>query len=143
MEEKVKLTPSLEDYLETILQLEKKNRVARVKDIAGELKVQMPSVSGALKTLKSRGLIEYEKNSFINLTQDGTLIAKRVYEKHKLLVSFLENTLLLDKDSASEIGCKIEHVIDMETAHKLSRVENYLATVTQDRNSWLKILNKK
>ncbi len=87
MENSIKLTPSLEDYLETILQLEKKNRVARVKDIAQELGVQMPSVTGALKNLRSKGMIEYEKNSFINLTPQGMDIAVKVYEKHKLIVS--------------------------------------------------------
>ena len=39
------LTQSLEDYLEAIYFLEKKSRVARVKDIAARLSVQMPSVT--------------------------------------------------------------------------------------------------
>lgn len=142
MKNRSKLTPSLEDYLETILQLEKKNRVARVKDIAANLGVQMPSVSGALKSLKAKGMIDYEKNSFINLTEEGMAIAVRVYEKHKLLVSFFMNTLLLDEDQATEIGCKVEHVIDIETALKLGNIEKYLQSVSEDRESWTKIISK-
>lgn len=142
MKNRSKLTPSLEDYLETILQLEKINRVARVKDIAANLGVQMPSVSGALKSLKAKGMIDYEKNSFINLTEEGMAIAVRVYEKHKLLVSFFMNTLLLDEDQATEIGCKVEHVIDIETALKLGNIEKYLQSVSEDRESWTKIISK-
>ena len=57
------LTPSLEDYLEAILRLERKNRVARVKDIAVLLNVQMPSVTGALKNRRARERVNSEKNS--------------------------------------------------------------------------------
>ncbi len=143
MDDKLKLTSSLEDYLETILKLEKKNRVARVKDIASELGVQMPSVSGALKNLKSKGMIEYEKNSYISLTEIGMKRAVRIYKKHQLLVSFLKNTLLLDEAEATEIGCKIEHVIDIETALKLANIEKHLKPVSDDRESWTKILTNK
>lgn len=141
MENKIKLTPSLEDYLETILQLEKKNRVARVKDIAKELGVQMPSVTGALKNLRSKGMIEYEKNSFINLTEEGMNLAVKVYEKHKLLVSFFKNVLLMDEDKATSFGCKVEHVVDIDTARKLKNVEDYLKEVT-DKSNWIEIISK-
>lgn len=143
MEKQIKLTPSLEDYLETILKLEKKNRVARVKDIAAELKVQMPSVTGALKNLKSKGMIEYEKNSFINLTDTGLEIAQKVYEKHMLLVSFFKNVLLMDEEEATEIGCKIEHVMNIETATKMANLENYLKDEINDNSKWSKIITNK
>ena len=51
---KDELSSSIEDYLEAIGNLEKKHRVARVKDIADNLNVQMPSVTGALKVLKGK-----------------------------------------------------------------------------------------
>lgn len=141
MENKIKLTPSLEDYLETILQLEKKNRVARVKDIAKELNVQMPSVTGALKNLRSKGMIEYEKNSFINLTEEGMNLAVKVYEKHKLLVSFFKNVLLMDEEKATDFGCKVEHVVDIDTARKLKNLEDYLKEATEKSN-WTEIISK-
>ena len=45
------LSQSLEDYLEAIFHLIQENRVARVKDVAARLSVQMPSVTGALRSL--------------------------------------------------------------------------------------------
>ncbi|QEN03688.1 metal-dependent transcriptional regulator [Thiospirochaeta perfilievii] len=143
MNKKVKLSPSLEDYLETILQLERKNRVARVKDIASWLGVQMPSVSGALKNLKAKGMINYEKNSYISLTEEGMSIAVKVYEKHKLLVSFFKDVLLLDEKKATEIGCRVEHVIDIDCVLKLSNIQNYLKPKLEDRETWENIISNK
>jgi len=53
------LSASLEDYLEVIFHLEKSNRVARAKDIADQMNVQRASVTGALKALAGKGLINY------------------------------------------------------------------------------------
>ena len=126
MDKDVKLTPSLEDYLEAILQLEKKNRVARVKDIAEKLSVQMPSVTGALKNLKSKGMIEYEKNSFINLTPKGGKIARSILSRHEILVSFLEQALFLPAEQAQEEACKIEHSINQDTATRIKNLTAHL-----------------
>jgi Mn-dependent DtxR family transcriptional regulator len=56
MEQSEILSASLEDYLEAILQLERGSRVARVSEIADQLHVSRPSVTGALKNLSGRGL---------------------------------------------------------------------------------------
>jgi DtxR family Mn-dependent transcriptional regulator len=121
-----KLTPSLENYLETILFLEKKNRVARVKDIAEMMSVQMPSVTGALKNLKARNLINYQKNSYISLTDDGLDVANAVQNRHTLLSAFLEKILALSREDAEEEACKIEHVISPETARRIQNLTTYI-----------------
>lgn len=126
---KNKLTPSLEDYLETIYVLERKNRVARVKEIANALQVQMPSVSGAVKSLKDRGLVNYEKNSYISLTQKGMTIAVNVQNKHTVLTDFLSNILLLEHGIAEEQACLIEHSIDSVTAKRLANFSEYIKGV--------------
>ncbi|TFG60059.1 MAG: metal-dependent transcriptional regulator, partial [Spirochaetales bacterium] len=126
---------SMEDYLEAILELEKKNKVARVKDISAFLSVQMPSVTGALKILKTRGLINYEKNSYISLTEQGTAYASKVREKHTIITSFLRDILLLAADKADEEACKIEHVITLDTALRLQNCGKYIRDeVLADKN---------
>ena len=120
MEECKSLSPSLEDYLEAILILENRNRVARVRDIAAHLDVQMPSVTGAVKALRDRGLVNYEKNSFISLTPKGKETAEEVFKKHSVMVVFLENILKLSHEKAVEQACRIEHVIDSDTAKRFS-----------------------
>ena len=140
MDKELKLTPSLEDYLEAILQLEEKNRVARVKDIAARLSVQMPSVTGALKNLKAKGLIDYEKNSFINLTEQGKDIAETILKKHQILVKFLEDGLLIEHSKAEEEACRIEHSIDLDTARRIKNISSYLSEKFEGRKEDLEKL---
>ena len=121
-----KLSPSQEDYLEAILELESSNRVARVKDIADHLNVQMPSVTGALKQLKSKGLIDYEKNSFITLTADGKSLAAKIFERHNSLDQFFREILLLEPETATDEACKAEHSISQETIRRLSRLSGFI-----------------
>ncbi len=118
----INLSASLEDYLETIRSLEKLNRLARVRDIARRLHVKMPSVTGALKTLKGKGLVNYKKNSYISLTDKGLEIANSIDMKHKLLVQFLKKVLLLADDKAQDIACQMEHTIDCETGLRMKRL---------------------
>ena len=89
------LSASLEDYLEVIFHLEQSNRVARAKDIADQMNVQRASVTGALKALAGRGLINYSPYSFITLTPPGRDIAREVIRRHRVLKEFFVNTLQL------------------------------------------------
>jgi len=147
MIEEKKLTPSLEDYLEAILTLEKENRVARVKDIAELLNVQMPSVTGALKTLKQKNLINYEKNSYISLTNKGISVAGAIQDLHSAVYLFLEKILLLPHEEASDQACKIEHIISSETARRLKNCTRFLLKeLSKDegrlKSNWEKILTR-
>lgn len=146
MKKNEKLTTSLEDYLEAILFLEEKNRVARVKDIAEYLSVQMPSVTGALKTLRSKGLVEYERNSFINLSKEGMKIARSIRKKHDILKNFLGKILLLENSVADDEACKIEHSIDQSTALRIEKLTFFIEElIDNDKTggvSWDKIITE-
>ncbi|MBN2656604.1 MAG: metal-dependent transcriptional regulator [Spirochaetales bacterium] len=146
MKKSEKLTTSLEDYLEAILFLEEKNRVARVKDIADFLSVQMPSVTGALKNLRSKGLVEYERNSFINLSKEGLKIARSIRKKHDILTTFLKSVLFMDEEQAEEEGCKIEHAISQSTALKIQNLTDYILSELESgklsRSSWQDIVSE-
>lgn len=146
MKKSDKLTTSLEDYLEAILYLEEKNRVARVKDIAEYLSVQMPSVTGALKTLRSKDLVEYERNSFINLSKEGMKIARSIRKKHDILKGFLKDVLLLEEDLAEEEACKIEHAIDQSTSSRIKKLTEFITDRLNENDpgsdEWRKIISE-
>ncbi len=120
------LSPSLEDYLESIYFLKKSSPAVRIKDIADNLNVKMPSVIGALKVLKEKGYIEYEKTSPLILTEEGFLIAESVLKRHRIIADFLEKAVLLPRAEADTAACKIEHVISPETAARLENLTSYL-----------------
>ena len=55
------LTPTMEDYLEAIYNISQGKRVVRVKNIAKEVGVKMPTVTNMLKSLSQKGFIDYER----------------------------------------------------------------------------------
>lgn len=109
---KQRLSPSMEDYLEAIHALVAQNRVARVRDIAEILGVTMPSVTGALKKLSKKGLVNYDPHEVITLTADGEKLAVKVSHSHRFIASFLTDILNIKSDIAEKNACRMEHTID-------------------------------
>ena len=110
---------SAEDYLETILILREKNGNVRSIDIVNKMNYSKPSISIEMKKLKSEDLVEMDLNGYITLTPRGEEIAKRIYSRHKLLEKCLI-AIGVDPDTAEEEACRIEHVIDDDTYHKIN-----------------------
>jgi DtxR family Mn-dependent transcriptional regulator len=122
------ISSNMEDYLETIHLLEQERRIVRVKDIAAELNITMPSVSSAVKNLENLGLVSHSRYDSVGLTEKGTQIAEAVYKRHRVIKYFLSAVLGLDSDIAEKDACRIEHNISEETMNKLmqflERIEN-------------------
>ena len=78
----MKIQESAENYLETILILHNRKGYVRSTDIANELSFSKPSVSVAMKNLRTNDYIVMDENGFISLTDKGIKIASSVYEKH-------------------------------------------------------------
>lgn len=102
---------SMEMYLETVYLLERNHGHAHVVDIANRLDVSKPSVTKAMKLLKEKGLIHKEAYGSITLTKEGLARSEKIYREHQLISLFLEHSLELSADEASENACKIEHVL--------------------------------
>ncbi len=134
---KMGLSESLEDYLEIILALEKTNKVARVKDIAEKMGVLRASVTGALKNLAEKGLINYKPYSFITLTRKGATIAKDITRKHSVIKNFLQNVLLLNAESAEKNACRMEHAMDKVAVNRLVKFLEYIHDCPRTGDDWL------
>lgn len=110
----MKIQKSSEDYLEAMLMMQEKHGFIRSIDIAGQLGVTKPSVSYAVKRLRENGYITMDNDSHITLTDSGMEIARRIYERHKLLKEFFVR-LGVDEDIAREDACRVEHDLSDET----------------------------
>ena len=105
---------SIEDYLETILTLQKKLGQVRSIDIANEMNFSKPSVSVAMKNLREKGFITIDESGHILLTDNGQKQATDVFEKHTILTNWLIS-LGVDKAIAQEDACRMEHDMSDET----------------------------
>ena len=123
----MRIQESAEDYLESILMLQRKKGQVRSIDIANELGITKPSVSYAMKQLRLNGYIEMDEDRHITLTDAGREIAERIYERHCVIAQILM-ALGVDEKTAFSDSCKIEHDISEKSfqcmkAHFLTHQE--------------------
>ncbi len=124
MRNSLKLTKSVEDYLEVMYNLEKEKGTIKIKDIALKLDVKPPSVVEALKKLADHDIVSYEPYTDIKLNDKGVEIAEDVIYKHMILKNFL-NILGVDLKTANEDACAMEHILDGSTIKKLKKFAEF------------------
>ena len=105
---------SAEMYLETIYTLSLNSTSVRSIDVAEALNYSRPSVSRAVGLLKKDGYLLMDEEGFLTLTEEGRALAERIYERHTVLTAALE-ALGVDKETAADDACKIEHDISDST----------------------------
>ena len=114
------LQESGEMYLETILILSKKMGIVRAVDIAEHMCISKPAVSKALAKYREEKLVRIEDSGGITLTDEGLIIAEKVYDRHVSLTGFLVQ-LGVDEDTAVADACRIEHVISEKSFEAMKR----------------------
>lgn len=110
----MQLKESGEMYLETIYVLSKKNPFVRAIDVGEYMGYSKPSVSIAMGLLKEGGYVTSDKEGHLKLTDLGTEVAEKTYDRHTTLSAYFEK-LGVSKEVATADACKIEHVISDET----------------------------
>ncbi|MDO9529183.1 MAG: metal-dependent transcriptional regulator [Syntrophales bacterium] len=138
---KKKLSSTMEDYLEAIFNLEKSKKAVRVKDIAKEMEVKLPTVTSMMGTLAQRGLINHEKYEYVELTTKGKRIAKDVYRRHVILRDFLTDILNIDKETAEEDACKMEHAVSPVTLERVVKFMEFVENCPRSGSDWLQRFN--
>jgi DtxR family Mn-dependent transcriptional regulator len=104
-------TAAVQDYLKAIHRLGGVDRVVSPAEIAAELAVKAPSVTGMLKRLAEAGWIEYTPKSGARLTAVGLAEARRVVRRHRLIELFLTRVLGLDWSEVDAEAEALEHAI--------------------------------
>lgn len=126
----MKLSKSMEDYLEAVYVIAKNKKVVRVKDVGAFLKVRNPSVIKAMRGLEENGLVRHEHYGYIELTPAGKEYAQSVYERHVLIMSFFTKILKVPLNIAEEDACIIEHYLHKVTMSRLRHFMKYIVEET-------------
>ncbi|KJS31890.1 MAG: DtxR family iron (metal) dependent repressor [Desulfatitalea sp. BRH_c12] len=136
------LTSTMEDYLEAIYDLNKDKKVIRVKDIAKRLDVKMPTVTSMLRTLNERGLVNYEKYEYVELTNIGADVGREMRRRHQVLFQFLTDILKIEHNIADEEACKMEHTLSFATLENLTDFMHFIQTCPRAGDSWLRYFDE-
>jgi len=113
------ISPSLQDYLEVILNITEKKGKVRVTDLSAEMNVAKSSVNQAIQRLMELGLVTHEKYGPLELTSAGERQAEKVKDRHCHLKDFLTNVLGVDRATAEKDACAMEHHMSAITLEKL------------------------
>jgi len=116
------VSESIEDYLEAIYVLTRRQQAAKTKDIAQRLKISPASVSEMLGKLSEQGYIHYEKYKGATLTDRGMREGRRIRRRHRLLEKFLTDVLGIKRDKSYEEACRLEHIISDESMKKICQM---------------------
>ena len=120
MNEVVEITTAMEDYLEMIYRLFKKNSKSRVNDLSRMLNVKPSSVTKMVQQLNELGYVSSEKYGQIELTEQGRALGEYLLYRHEVIHNFL--CLLNQSNNELEQVEKIEHFLNRKTVENLNRL---------------------
>ena len=125
------LTISIQDYLKHIYELTENGQSASTNALAKELNVSAPSVTGMIQKLASAEppLVDYHKHQGVTLTHAGERAALEVLRHHRLLESWLVQSLGYSWDEVHEEACRLEHAISEDFE---ARIAAALGNPTRD-----------
>jgi DtxR family Mn-dependent transcriptional regulator len=122
------LSANIEEYLEWVYRLSKEQDQVTTTDLARSLKVAPASVTGMVKRLAERGLINHEKYHGISLTEQGQEIALVTIRRHGLIERLLVDVLGFPWHLVDEEAGRMEHHITPEVEERLMKFLGYPKT---------------
>lgn len=103
--------PAVEQYLETILELEEAGIVPMRARIVERLGVSAPAVSETVKRLEREGYVTLDDDRVLHLTEPGRAYATSMLRKHRLAEVLLVEVLKVPWPQVHEEACRLEHAI--------------------------------
>jgi len=121
---------TVENYLKAIYQLsDDPGSAVATGELARRLTITPGSVTLMLQRLAESGLVKYASHQGVRLTKKGQTAAIRVVRNHRLLESFLANTLGMPWDEVHAEAEALEHAV---SDRLVARIDEYLGHPDRD-----------
>jgi DtxR family Mn-dependent transcriptional regulator len=114
------LTRSVEDYLKVIYQLSAAGQPAATSEIAHQLELSAPSVSGMVKRLSEQRLLRHLPYRGVVLTKQGRRAALRMVRRHRLIEAYLVRFLGYGWDTVHAEAERLEHAVSDELVDRMA-----------------------
>ncbi|MBD51623.1 MAG: DtxR family transcriptional regulator [Euryarchaeota archaeon] len=118
---------AIEDYLKSIWKLGSKD--VGTQELASHLNIKPASVTKMILRLTEMGLVDHTPYKGASLTRRGELEALSVVRRHRLLETFLSQTLGLARDELHVEAERLEHALSKELE---AAIAEYLGNPTRD-----------
>lgn len=117
-----KRTVAEEDYLRAIYDLSRDGRAVSTTALAERLAVAPPSVTGMLHKLSGQGLVDHTRYAGVRLTPAGERVALEMIRHHRLIETFLAETLGVSWDQLHDEAHRLEHHISEALEDRMAEV---------------------
>jgi DtxR family Mn-dependent transcriptional regulator len=114
------LSRSVEDYLKAIYFLCEGGGAASTSAVAEALDVQPASVTGMVKRLAESGYVEHVPYRGVKLTETGSRAALRVLRRHRILETYLTQTLEYPWEDVHREAEQLEHAASDELIERMA-----------------------
>ncbi|RAP54418.1 MAG: DtxR family iron (metal) dependent repressor [Methanosphaera sp. rholeuAM130] len=128
------ISENVEEYLETIYKKSLTDNIAKTTEISKDLGIAPGSVTQMLKKLEQEGYVTYYQYKGVTLTDKGYKIARSIVRKHRILETFLYETLNINIEDLHEQACAMEHSLSDEAERKLCQLLDYPNQCPDDHN---------
>ena len=121
-----------QDYLKELFDHEERNGVdlpLALGDLAAALEQKLPTASEAVKRLAAKDLVVHERYRGVMLTELGRDLSRQVARRHRLLETFLVDTLGYTWDEVHDEADVLEHAC---TDRFIARLDAHLNYPTRD-----------
>jgi DtxR family Mn-dependent transcriptional regulator len=134
------LTARVEDYLESVLEIEMRGENATITELAGSLGVTKATVVATMKRMETDNLLEHERYGHVTLTDEGRARALCIYRRHTFLTDFFVRILGFSHERAQKVSCVMEHEIDEYAERRLASFTDALIQAERAGDEWLRNL---
>ena len=121
----MKISPSKEDYIKTIFNLNGSEEIVSNKSLANSLKVSAASVTDMNNRLVKENLISYFPYKGVQLTDLGAQVANQLIRKHRIWEVFLHEKLGFDWDEVHHEADRLEHASSNKLIERLNAFLNH------------------
>ncbi|MBI2852796.1 MAG: metal-dependent transcriptional regulator [Chloroflexi bacterium] len=122
MHDRNRITPTIEEYLETMQHMASEGKAIIAARLAETFRVSAPTVTATLRRMERDGLITSNHRREVRLTQKGLLAANNIVRRHRLAERLLTDMLRIPWHEAHKEACSLEHGISdkvMETLYEV------------------------
>jgi DtxR family Mn-dependent transcriptional regulator len=103
--------PAVDQYLETVLELEELGIVPMRARLVERLGVSAPAVSETVKRLEREGYLILDSDRVMRLTETGRAYGTSMLRRHRLAELLLVDVLKVPWSQVHEEACRLEHAI--------------------------------
>lgn len=130
------MTTRVEDYLETIFEIEMEGQLPSITELAVRLNLRKATVTVAIQKMTEEGLVLHERYGKIALTRSGMSLALQTYRRHSQMTYIFTQLLQIPHEAAERMACAVEHEVTPDIDSRLAGAIKFFTDELGSNPEW-------